>query len=66
MTRKDYIKLAEIIKDNGRLAELYDGRIRHYLDYGEFMNGLCGMLENDNPNFDERKFREATGEILGQ
>ena len=76
MTRKDYIKLAQIIKDNGRLARLCARRTPHVIDVrnqpchvlvrGDFMNGLCQMLENDNPNFDERKFREATGEILGQ
>jgi hypothetical protein len=65
MTRKDYIKLASIIKDNGRMASVRN-QPRHVLDRGEFMYGLCGMLEDDNPNFDERKFREATGEILGE
>ena len=65
MTRKDYIKLAEIIKDNGRMASVRN-QPRHVLVRGDFMNGLCQMLEDDNPNFDERKFREATGEILGQ
>jgi hypothetical protein len=66
MTRKDYIKLAEIIKDSSYRDGQVDGRICHHLDRGDFMHGLCQMLENDNPNFDERKFREATGEILGE
>ena len=65
MTRKDYIKLAEIIKDNGRLSSVR-GQPRHVLDRGEFMHALCGMLEDDNPNFNEPIFREATGEILGE
>tara|TARA_R100001244_G_scaffold78862_1_gene62204 strand:+ start:184 stop:381 length:198 start_codon:yes stop_codon:yes gene_type:complete len=65
MTRKDYIKLASIIKDSSTLMNVR-GQPRHVLDRGEFMYGLCGMLEDDNPNFDERKFREATGEILGE
>jgi hypothetical protein len=65
MTRKDYIKLAQIIKDNGRMASVR-GQPRHVLHRGDFMHGLCRMLENDNPNFDEQKFREATGEILGE
>jgi hypothetical protein len=42
------------------------GQPRHVLHRGDFMHGLCRMLENDNPNFDEQKFREATGEILGE
>ena len=66
MTRKDYIKLAEIIKDRSYSDGQVNGESRHVLDRGEFMYGLCGMLEDDNPNFDERKFREATGEILGE
>ena len=65
MTRKDYIELARIIKDNGRMASVR-GQPRHVLHRGEFMYDLCRMLENDNSNFDERKFREATGEILGE
>ena len=66
MTRKDYIKLAEIIKDSSYSDGQIDGQRRHVLHRGDFMQGLCQMLENDNPNFDERKFREATGEILGE
>ena len=65
MTRKDYIELARIIKRNTKFTGVR-GRPRHVLVRGDFMHGLCQMLENDNPNFDERKFREATGEILGE
>jgi len=65
MTRKDYIKLASIIKDSSGFVR-WMSQPRHVLHRGEFMHRLCRMLENDNPNFDERKFREATGEILGQ
>jgi tetraacyldisaccharide-1-P 4'-kinase len=64
MTRKDYIKLAEIIKDSSYLLKVDSRHV--VLDRGDFMQGLCQMLEDDNPNFDERKFREATGEILGE
>jgi tetraacyldisaccharide-1-P 4'-kinase len=64
MTRKDYIKLAEIIKDSSYLLKVDSRHV--VLDRGDFMQGLCQMLEDDNPNFDEQKFREATGEILGE
>jgi hypothetical protein len=30
------------------------------------MNELCQYLKNDNSNFNEVKFREATGEILNK
>ena len=66
MTRKDYIALAHIIKDRSYSDGQVNGESRHVLDRGEFMYDLCRMLENDNPNFDEQKFREATGEIPGE
>jgi hypothetical protein len=65
MTRKDYIALANIIKDNGTMANLRRG-ITHVITKGTFMNSLCEYLKKDNPNFNEIKFREATGEILNK
>jgi len=65
MTKKDYIVLADIIKNNSTMANLRRG-ITHVLITGTFMNSLCEYLKNDNPNFNEIKFREATGEILNQ
>lgn len=64
MTRKHFIKLAELIKDSSTLANQRGG-IRHVLNRSEFMNGLCDFLKQENPNFDEVKFRQATGEIIG-
>ena len=66
MTRKDYIILAQIIKNNTYKDGQVDGESRQVLDYGEFMHELCYMLEEDNPNFNEYVFRGATGEMLGQ
>jgi hypothetical protein len=65
MTKKDYIALANIIKKNGTCANLKRG-FTHVLITGSFMNELCQYLKNDNLNFDEVKFREATGEILNK
>ena len=65
MTRKDYIKLAEIIKDSSTLMNV-GNQPRYFLDRGEFMQGLCRMLENDNPNFNELMFRGAAGEMFGE
>ncbi len=65
MTKKDYIALAKIIKTNGKIADLSTG-FTHILITGSFMNELCQYLKNDNPNFDEVKFREATGEFLNK
>lgn len=63
MTRKHYIKLAKLVKENTTLANQRSG-IKFVINRGEFMNGLCDLLKSENPNFDERKFREATGELF--
>ena len=65
MTRKHFIKLAKLVKENTTLANQRSG-IKFVLNYGEFMKGLCDFLKSENPNFNERKFREASGEILGE
>ena len=65
MTRKDYIKLAELIKKNCTAANLRRG-FTWVITKGTFMNDLCDYLQEDNPKFNEVKFREATGEILNQ
>ena len=65
MTKKDYILLANIIKSNSGLA-IVKGDPKHIIKYGEFMFDLCKILKNDNPNFNEIKFREATGEVLSK
>ena len=65
MTKKDYIKMAQLIKDNGTMANLRRG-VTHVIKRGEFMINLCDYFKKDNPNFNEVKFREATGEIVGK
>ena len=65
MTKKDYIALAKMIKNNSTAANLRVG-FTHVIKTGAFMNDLCEYLKNDNSNFDEIKFREATGEILNK
>jgi len=65
MTKKHFIKLAELIKDNGRMASVRNNPM-FVIDKREFMNDLCDFLKQENPNFDEVKFREATGEIIPQ
>lgn len=50
MTRKDYIKTAEILND------LVNNKIEHQ---GELIERFCEMFKADNPNFDEAKFEQA-------
>jgi hypothetical protein len=63
MTRKHFEKIAELIKNNSRLANVRNNPM-HVIEKGVFMNELCEFLKSENPNFDSRKFREATGEIV--
>ena len=65
MTKKDYIVIARIIKNNHGLANMRTG-LTHIIKSGTFVNELCEYLQNDNPNFNEVRFREATGQILGK
>ena len=65
MTKKDYIALAKLLTKHKTMANLKRG-VTHVIKKGEFMIDLCEYLKQDNPNFDEIKFREATGEILAQ
>jgi len=64
MTRKHFIKLAELIKDNSRLANVRNNPM-HVIEKGIFLNQLCDFLKSENANFDVKRFREATGEVLG-
>ena len=52
MTRKHYIKLAEIIKSNTDDHELN-------IDWDNFMRDLSSYLKHDNPNFNKDTFYKA-------
>ena len=65
MTKKDYIKLAALLTKHRTMANLRRGAT-YVIKSGEFMIDLCEYLKQDNPKFDEIKFREATGEILNR
>ena len=63
MTKKHFIELAKLIKDNGRMSIVRDNPM-FVIDKHKFINGLCDFFKQENPNFDEVKFRQATGEII--
>ncbi len=65
MTRKHFVKLAQLINDNVRMANVRNNPM-WVIEREGFMRELCKFLHDQNENFDERKFREATGEILGE
>ena len=61
MIKKDYIKLAELIKNERQYFKDWQehgiGTIQVPLDH--LLSGLCYILKSDNPLFNETKFREA-------
>lgn len=54
MSKKDYVRLAELIKRNGNPA-------RADIMALPFIEGLCEMLKADNPRFDEARFKVSSG-----
>ena len=54
MTRKNYIKIASIIKDNTLTQSMSVKKYRKLL-----IEDLCIMFKEDNINFDKQRFIEA-------
>ena len=56
MTRKDYIKIAKIIKDN----KIYtNNSTRKILKHDNLVHDLVLMFEDDNHLFDRERFIQA-------
>ena len=58
MTRKDYIKIAKIVKDNTRI-EQSQAMIYKVLNRSTFIDDLCIILKEDNSLFDKERFINA-------
>lgn len=56
MTRKDYVKLAEIMNN---LSEYIEPRTREGRGFDEAIRQMLEWLETDNPRFNSSKFEEA-------
>jgi hypothetical protein len=55
MTRKDYVKIARVIKDNtNKKLEMCNT-----LNKRNVINDLCIVLKQDNNNFDKARFVDA-------
>ena len=54
MSRKDYIQLARIIKDNTSMSGY-----KIVLNKDSFIDDLCDVLKQDNINFDRLRFIDA-------
>ena len=57
MSRKDYIKIAKVVKRYKRSMLHFETGDAEYVD---FVNDLCVIFEEDNDRFDSDKFKEAT------
>ena len=58
MTKKDYIKIASIIKDNTRI-EQSQAMIIEVLSKDKLIDDLCIMFKKDNSLFDKQRFIDA-------
>ena len=58
MTRKHYIRLARIIKDNSVSDEL-EGKLIKYIAKDSLILDMCDMLKQDNSLFDKDRFINA-------
>ena len=56
MTKKDYIRLAGILLE----SKLNDQEGIHF-NGDKLVSRLCGILKEDNPNFNKEKFLQAAG-----
>lgn len=53
MTKKDYIKAAEIVVEHGKLKNLYAKRA--------MTDAFITLFQDDNPRFDRVRFLSACG-----
>ena len=56
MSRKHYQMLAKLIQQLGVDINVH----RTGVAYNLFLDALCEQLKIENPNFDEKRFRQAT------
>tara|TARA_R100000773_G_C4129369_1_gene60952 strand:+ start:241 stop:471 length:231 start_codon:yes stop_codon:yes gene_type:complete len=60
MTKKDYIKIVEIINNNKeKISYSWDKEPLDKIDFLGFIVNLAKYLKEDNPNFKEQKFYDA-------
>ena len=53
MTKKDYIKFAKLL----RSINVKFDKVGFTLNFNDLYNGLIEIFENDNPRFDEIRFK---------
>jgi|TARA_R100000479_G_scaffold124782_1_gene64656 hypothetical protein len=63
MTKKDYIKFVGVWKKSIRFMG-NDTRGYHYIDADSLYQAMCDIFEEDNPRFDEQRFRDAVERVI--
>jgi len=58
-TKKDFKKVAEILKRNISFNVVKDGYTGKILEDDNLLKEFCEYFKSKNPNFDEQKFRDA-------
>ena len=53
MTRKDYVKFAKLLRN---INVKFD-KVGFTLNFNDLYNGLIEIFKNDNPRFDEIRFK---------
>ena len=53
MTRKDYVKFAKLLRN---INVKFD-QVGFTLNFNDLYNGLIEIFKNDNPRFDEIRFK---------
>jgi hypothetical protein len=64
MTKKDYIKFVGVWKKSIRFMGDARERGYHYIDADSLYSAMCDIFEEDNPRFDEQKFRDAVESVI--
>lgn len=57
MSKKTYIKLAEILNQN--FNRVQDPNEHQRLVFDALVSNICTMLKEDNDRFDNQRFRDA-------
>jgi hypothetical protein len=56
MTRKDYVRIAGLFN---AMHHGFPNDMLHFQAKKFLVNNMCDIFEEDNPNFDRAKFKEA-------
>tara|TARA_R100000329_G_scaffold109070_1_gene89573 strand:- start:244 stop:504 length:261 start_codon:yes stop_codon:yes gene_type:complete len=64
MTKKDYIKFVGVWKKSIRFMGDAREKGYHYIDADSLYQSMCEVFREDNPRFDEQRFRDAVESVI--